>query len=853
MRKNFEFNRIKNSLSEDWGLTLPEISSRKAQYGLNDITQIQKNRIVEIIKETAKDPMIWFLIGTSLLFALLKNYNQTIILLIATIPLMLMDTYLHWRTESATLKLSKVLLTQSWVLRDKQKKCIPTSEIVPGDLVFVESGHPFPADGIIVAGNEIKVDESMLTGESFPVQKKFIQALPENQMKLSEPYLDDIHWGFAGTRLLRGNAKLRVIYTGPETLYGKIVISTLKTTREITPLQKSIAHLVFTLIIIAIVLCLALAIIRYLQGFGIIDAILSAAILAVAALPDEFPVVFTLFMGLGVYRLAKQKALVRRGVSVENIGRVNCICSDKTGTLTEGRLKLIQLKSSDEFTEEDLLNAAIQASSLESGDFLDTAIYEYYLKKNKSNESYEKIETFPFTEYRKRETSLIRLKPKKINNIKNEILYFKFVTKGSPEVILNISNLSKQEKSFWIQSVHNFASKGYKVLAVAELRVDNKENILENNSLLYEYQEALQEPKEGFQFIGLLVFFDPPRKGVSDAIQKCYGGNIHVLMITGDHLETARTIAKEIGLGQGQPRVILAEEAKKLCDKNNATSLLKVDVIARALPTEKLLIVQALQSIHQIVAVTGDGVNDVPALKAADIGIAMGERGTQSAREISDIILLDDNFSSIVNAIAEGKQLFKNLKLSYLYLLLIHIPFVLSAAIVPLLGYPLIYFPIHIVWIELLIHPTSMLIFQDFPESEKIESSSTNYHTKFFSTNQLMTILTVGTLTSIFIILGYIDIYSIFKDPNHGRAFTMGFLGIFNMTLILGLGNFKKDIVKFGILISLITTVGLIQIPIIAEMLNLNALTLEEWGSIALINIVVFLFINSKKIHVKLL
>jgi Ca2+-transporting ATPase len=847
MRKKLEFNRIKNSLSDGWGLTLSEISSRETQYGLNDITQIQKNRIVEIVKQTAKDPMIWFLIGTSLLFALLKNYNQTIILLIATIPLMLMDTYLHWRTESATLKLSKVLLTQSWVLRDNQKKCIPTSEIVPGDLVFVESGHPFPADGIIVGGNEMKVDESMLTGESYPVQKSFIHALPETQTKLSEPYLDDIHWGFAGTRLLRGSAKLRVVYTGPETLYGKIVISTLKTTRTITPLQKSIAHLVFSLIIVATVLCIILAIVRYLQGFGIIDAILSAAILAVAALPDEFPVVFTLFMGLGVYRLAKQKALVRRGVSVENIGRVNCICSDKTGTLTEGRLKLIRLKSNEKFTEEELLNVAIQASSLESGDFLDTAIFELYLKQKKSNDLYEKIETFPFTEYRKRETSLIKLTNEQISSINNSILNLKFVTKGSPEVILSISNLSEQEKVLWTQSVNTFASEGYKVLAVAQLLVDDKRNLFENDSLLSESKQGIQEPKEGFQFVGLLVFFDPPRKGVAEAIQKCYEGNIHVLMITGDHLETARTIAKDIGLGSGQPRVILAEEAKKLCDQNHATSLLNVDVIARALPTEKLLIVHALQSIHKIVAVTGDGVNDVPALKAADVGIAMGERGTQSAREVSDIILLDDNFSSIVNAIAEGKQLFKNLKLSYLYLLLIHMPFVLSAAIVPLLGYPLIYFPIHIVWIELLIHPTSMLIFQDFPESEKIESSSDNYQARFFSKSQWIILLTVGTLTSIFIILGYLYIYTIFKDPNHGRAFTMGFLGIFNMALILGLGNFKKDIVKFGILISLVTPICLIQIPLIAEMLNLKALTLEQWGGIGLANIIVFLFIISRK------
>jgi Ca2+-transporting ATPase len=581
-----------------------------------------------------------------------------------------MDAFLHWRTEASTRSLSTQLAAAATVIRDGSELKLPALEIVPGDLVVVNSGDFFPADGVIVAGKDLQAEESTLTGESLPVNKQMAQ------LQVTDPDMlavDDDSWGFAGAQLLTGRALLRIVYTGKETLYGEIVTSAVQTSQAITPLQKAIARLVLFLIAIATLICIILASVRYYQGFGFVNAILSAATLAVAALPDEFPVVFTFFLGVGVYRLARKKALVRRAVSVENIGRVTCICSDKTGTITEGRLQLVQLVPSEGIDKKTLLNFATIASRKNSGDPVDFAIHHHAEGEYKFTIP-ETLAVFPFTEKRKRETAIVVQST-------NEYL---ITTKGAPETILTLSNLTDSERAIWIEHIKDLAGKGCKIIACAYL-------LLTSSSI------PDLEPEANYQFAGLLSFNDPPRKEVYAAVQACRQSNIRILMITGDHPETARAIASQIGLGGNYPSVITASDAEAALQQHGYQSLQTIDVIARAIPSQKLMFVQALQAMGNIVAVTGDGVNDVPALKAADIGIAMGGRGTQSAREVAAIVLLDDNFGSIVNAIAEGRQLFKNLKLSFKYLLMIHIPFVFSAAIIPLLGYPLLYYPIHIV------------------------------------------------------------------------------------------------------------------------------------------------------------
>lgn len=643
MRHQVPWSRIKSSTDSSWNLTQEEVRARRAQYGSNDITAIHKNLWLELVQNTLADPMIWFLILTSALFAWLGNYHEAWILGLAVIPLIAMDFFLHWRTQTSTHSLSRHLATDALVIRDDLEQLIPAAELVPGDLVVLRTGYYVPADGLFISGTHVQVDESSLSGESMPEQKSLVDAIT--------PLIEQCHWLFAGTKILTGTGLMRVVSTGGETLYGQIIQSTLETSKTKTPLQHAIHQLVLSLIIMTVVFCAVLATVRYTQGFGVVDALLSAATLAVAALPDEFPVVFTFFLGVGVYRLAQNNALVRRAVSVENLGRVNVICSDKTGTMTEGQFKIVRLSPRAQLSEADLLQFFAQASRQDSYDLLDSCI----LTEAKNLPRFETHHTIPFNEQRKRETAIITHANGRLA-----------VTKGAPETVLNLCNLSLESRQHWEAIIQEWASSGFKVIACATATMP---------------EGSIEEPSSGYEWQGLLAFSDPLRIGVKEAIATCRASSIHVIMITGDHPVTAMAIAKELGLGQGEPRLVLGEDLDTLLTPEAGEQLLEIDVIARAVPARKIAVVQALQASGALVAVTGDGVNDVPAIKAADVGIAMGERGTQSAREVADIILLDDRFPSIVQAIEEGRQLFSNLKRCFKYLLLIHFPFVFSAAL----------------------------------------------------------------------------------------------------------------------------------------------------------------------------
>lgn len=679
MRRKISLARLING-TEVSGLSDNQWERQRHLYGDNAITERQQSAAVELISDTLKDPMIWFLVIAASLFFMIGQMREAVTLLIAMIPLTGMDVFLHWRTSRSTKTLRTHLSASIEALRNGTLVMVPATSLVPGDVVFLRPNDFIPADGLFIQAQAVQVDESPLTGESLPIKKQPVQALPAGV----EPFIDDVHWGYAGTKMLSGTAAVKVAYTGLETLYGEIIQSVAATGHEQTPLQKDISRLIKKLLIAALFFCIVLAIARVLEGKGVVDALLAAATLAVAAIPEEFPVVFTFYLGVGVYRMARRKALVRRAVSVENIGRVSCICSDKTGTITEGKLRLAHVKPGLKHAEKDLMEAAVLASREESNDPIDQAIFE---AESVNVTPVTRIVLFPFTELRRKETSAIESH--------DSILFF---CKGSPEVILGICELPDDEAEEYLEWTRALAREGHKIIGCAKRSIPQTE-------------WSGEEPASGYVFLGLLAFEDPIRKEVPAAINACKDAAIHVLMITGDHPDTAATVAREIGLGNEHIRLLNAENID-LASKENGF-FLNFDVVARALPAQKLQIVSALKNHGEIVAVTGDGINDVPALKAADIGLAMGSRGTRAAREISSIVISDDNFATIVSAIAEGRQLLQNLRSSFQYLIAVHIPLVTTAAIFPLLGFPLLYLPIHIVWLELIIHPTALFAFQD--------------------------------------------------------------------------------------------------------------------------------------------
>lgn len=797
MRK-FPHERLQLLGSPSQGLTRSEAAARLQHFGPNRILEAETDGWMTVTRETLRDPMLWFLLSTSALFAVAGQWTEASVLLAAMVPFFGMDAFLHRRTQASTEGLSSLLSADARVVRDGTAMSIPATEVVPGDVAVLTPGEAFPADGVLIEADQVQVDESALTGESLPVRKVAVERLPETPIAAR---VGDESWGQAGTRVLTGKARLLVGYTAGETLYGEIARSAAMGARERTPLQRSVADLVRTLLIVAAVFCLILAWVRLRQGHGWIDALLSALTLAVAALPEEFPVVLTFFLGVGVYRLAKRHALVRRGVVVENIGRVTCICSDKTGTLTEGRLRLTHSFPARDVKEARLLELAAMSSRAETGDPVDIAI----LSAVSSQAGVEVVASFPFTEDRKRETSVLW-----------ERGVLLAVVKGAPEVVFAQCEVRPDEAARWRHQTDDLAAEGHKVIACAWQLPDPE-------------TWHGSEPDRGFRFAGLLAFEDPVRRDVPSAVQDCLRAQIHVIMITGDHPATATTVAREVGLGGLAPVVMVGDDLQGRLETEGPAFLLEVDVIARAKPAQKLSLVRALQGSGQIVAVTGDGVNDVPALQVADIGIAMGERGTRSAREVAAIVLLDDNFHSIVSAIGEGRQLFRNLQLSFQYLLMIHIPLVITAAVIPLAGYALLYLPIHVVWLEMIIHPTAMLVFQDLPNRGALVDRFKTRQDRFFDQGQWVTIVLVGAVITTAVIWSFARSFDSGQQVEHARATAMVVLTFASAGITAGLSALRGLTAKAVVALTVLSSVVFVQVPTLSRVMHLAPLHLDDW------------------------
>lgn len=770
------------------GISQAEAVQLTARFGPNRIAEYKAKSASEIAGDTARDPMLWFLAATSLVFAVLGEFTDTVVLMLAIVPLVGMDLYLHRRTEASVRGLSSALATQARVIRDGRERRAPASELVPGDLVRVSTGEPFPADGVIVGGDGLQADESSLTGEAYPVRKL---RLPAARFEA----VGEENWAFAGTRLLTGDALVRIIFTGADSLYGEIVRAATATRHEHTRLQDEVGRLVRVLLLVALAICLLLAGVRLWQGHGPADAFLSAAVLAVAAIPEEFPVVLTFFLGLGVYRLAQNKALVRRAVAVENVGRVSVICSDKTGTITEGRLRLRDVRPAQDISRERLTQLAALASRPGSNDPLDEALLA---EAAAPPDDWSLLASYPFTEARRREAAVWQGPGKCIA-----------VVKGAPETVLALCELGEGERARLDAEVIAMSGTGEKVIGCGCREVD-----------------ATSEPEGGYLFAGLIGIADPLRDGVREAVEKARSAGIQIIMVTGDHPQTAEAIAREAGLAS-DPVVLAGDEVESRLHEGERAFLADLDVVARATPAQKVMLVEAMREGGRVTAVTGDGVNDVPALKAADIGIAMGLRGTQSAREVAAIVLMDDNFGTIVRAIAEGRQLFNNLTRSFAFLLMIHIPLVITAALIPLLGYPLLYLPIHIVALELLIHPAAIIGFQQSaPDGLDGPARAAE---GFFSRSQVIIILATGGLITLGVAGLYIGVEANGEPPEHARAMAVIALIISLVTLLAALSRLRGRVPKAIAATALLFAIVATGIPVLADGLHLHPLAAREW------------------------
>ncbi len=663
------------------GLTDAEVAESRSLYGTNELEHKRKLNLIQKILHVFIEPMFLLLLITASIYFILGEFTDGIIMLVLVFFVSGIEFVQSQKTDKALEALNTLSAINTDVIRNGERITINSKDLVVGDIVLLEEGDKIPADGIIIQVQGLGVNESALTGESEVVYKKLTDP-SNNHFKLNICY--------AGCDVTNGSAVIQIIAVGKNTEYGKIgsALKNIKHTK--TPLEKQINQLVVVCTIISLTFCLIVAIVNFFYNDAlvmkerIIQAIISGLTMAMATIPEEIPVVLTVFLAMGAWKLAKQNALVRNMKAVETLGAVTVLCTDKTGTLTQNRMAVQDVSTS----EAVFPFIAALACHKTPYDPMEIAIQEYAQNQgvNIAEYNYPLIHEYTFNNEDKMMGQIWN-----VNG--NQIL----CAKGAFESILPLCHLDQSTQAKITQQANAYSRQGYRVLAVAM------------RSNLTEIPDQLRQNQ--LTFVGLIALSDPPRVGVERSIEACHNAGVRVIMITGDNGDTAAGIAKQIGLNvEGQ--IITGVELEKMSDEELEQQVKTTDIFARVYPNHKMRIVKALQSNREVVAMTGDGVNDAPALKKAEIGIAMGQRGTNVAKEAADLILMDDNFSTIVDAIENGRVIYSNIKKAIEYILVIHIPIILASLIIPLVGLPLLLLPIHVVLLELIIDPTSSIIFQ---------------------------------------------------------------------------------------------------------------------------------------------
>jgi len=684
------------------GLTTAQAGEKLAEVGPNALPQASGRGLVRIVLDTLREPMFLLLIGAAGLYLVLGDLGEGLFLMagaLATIGLVVLQ---ETRSENALSALRDLSQPQARVMRDGVEVRLAARDLVPGDIVLVGEGERLPADGALVAGDVLSVDESALTGESAPVSKRPLAA-GEAADAETQPGAETGPYLFSGTLVVRGQAVARIARTGPRTALGKIGVSLAAIVQEPTPLQKTAGRLVALLGVFAIAFCVVVAVAYGLLRQDWVGGVLAGITVAIALIPEEFPMVLAVFLALGAGRLARHKVLVRRSAVIEALGGASFLCVDKTGTLTENRMRVARLWTQDEdfLIEGDsppagaaltLLQAAGLACAVHPVDPMDKAVRALLGPSQPPSPDAlaEPERTWPL---RAGMMAMIQVWREPGDQ-------WRGAAKGAPEAIFRLCGLADDEVARLGEVVERYAGQGLRVLGVASCRTETP---------------FPDDPEDApFAFAGLVGFLDPVRPDVPAALKEARAAGISVLMITGDHPATALAIAKAAGLDTSGG-VLLGDELAALDDAALSERLRQTRIFARIIPEQKLRIVQALKADGQVVAMTGDGVNDAPALEAAHIGIAMGRKGTDVAREAADLVILDDSFASIVGGVRLGRRIFTNLRKALVYITAIHVP-IAGVALIPIvMGLPPLLYPMHVVFLELVIDPVCAMVFEAEP------------------------------------------------------------------------------------------------------------------------------------------
>jgi P-type Ca2+ transporter type 2C len=693
------------------GLTQQEVDEKLAKEGKNELPSSKPKNVLRIALDIVREPMFLLLVTCGTLYLVLGDIQEGLMLLGFVFVVMGIEFFQEQKTEKALDALKDLASPRALVIRDGETFRIAGRDVVTDDIVVLQEGDRVPADALVLSCVNLSADESLLTGEPVPVSKREWNAHDTT----FTPGGDELPMVYSGSMIVQGNGIVKVTATALNTEIGKIGKALQSVKDEPTRLKREMGTLVKRLAIIGVVLCIMVIVIYTITRGDLLKGFLAGITLAMAMLPEEFPVVLTIFLALGAWRMSKKNVLTRQPAAVETLGSATVLCTDKTGTLTQNRMTVTRLYNKTDFTDivsgetftdpfHEIIEYGILSSQANPFDPMEKAIInigDRYLQ----NSEHIHADWVMEKEYALSRELLAMSRVFSNTETSEKVI----AAKGAPEAIFDLCHLDEDSVAKYAGAVSEMASTGLRVLGVARAKIVQGELPKEQHDF-------------DFGFIGLIGLSDPIRENVPVAVAECYKAGIRVIMITGDYPVTATNIGKEIGI-KNPELFITGRELEQMTEEELCKRIQHVNIFARVIPEQKLKIVNALKNNHEIVAMTGDGVNDAPALKAASIGIAMGEKGTDVAREASSLVLMDDNFSSIVGAVRMGRKIFDNLQKALAYIFAIHVP-IAGLSLIPVFfaDLPLILWPVHIVFLELIIDPACSIIFEAEKEEKNVMS-----------------------------------------------------------------------------------------------------------------------------------
>lgn len=825
-----EFQTTKN------GLNSQEVEERVKKYGKNQLNEEEKVSTLAVFLSQFKDFLVIILIIASIISAISGNIESTIVILVVIIINAILGTVQHIKAEESINSLKSLSSPKTKVLRNGEKIELSSEEVVPGDIVFIEAGDLVPADGRVLDSFSLLVNESSLTGESEGVEKKS-DVIEADELALG----DQKNMVFSGSLVSYGRGVILVTATGMNTELGKIAKLLEATKEKTTPLQVSLDNFGKKLSLGIIILCGIIFAINLLHGVKILDSLMFAVALAVAAIPEALSSIVTIVLAIGTQKLSKENAIIKNLKSVEALGCVGVICSDKTGTLTQNKMTVKKVYVSGRVVEDTGLDDTRLAEDIvlkesvlcndattEVGDPTEIALVnlakKYSVDYKELKEKYPRISEIPFDSDRKLMST--------VHEIDGKITMF---TKGALDSLLpklksiihgNEIRAITSEDIKEIENINTmFAETGLRVLTYAYKGLECEKDIC-------------YEDENGYIFVGLVGMIDPPRLESKEAVEKCIVAGIKPVMITGDHKVTAKTIAKEIGIYQDGDNVLEGVELEKMSDEELKEKVAHTSVYARVSPEHKIRIVTAWQSLGKICAMTGDGVNDAPALKRADIGIAMGITGTEVSKDAASMILADDNFSTIVKAVTTGRNIYANIKNSIRFLLSGNTAAILAVIYSSFAGLSVIFAPVHLLFINLLTDSLPAIAIGMEPShgevlKEKPRDPKEPILTKTLSSR----IIIEGVLIAIFVMIGFYFGYGEIKDAFKGSTMAFAVLCLarlfhgFNCranSSIIGLGFMSNPFSVLAFFIGFVLLNGVLLIPAIHKVFEVAPLELND-------------------------